>query len=128
MTSPSGTLERNALSFRLNEFVIDCRDPQKLAEFWAAALGYEVCESEPTMAAIEDAGGSCPSICFQRVAEEKLTKNRIHFDLDVDEGTLEAAVSRLLELGARRIDVGQRDDCSWAVMADPEGNEFCIVS
>jgi predicted enzyme related to lactoylglutathione lyase len=128
MASTAPAVERDEVSFRLNEFVIDCRDPQQLARFWNATLGYEVCEWDGDFAAIEDPDGSGPTICFQKVAEDKLSKNRIHFDLDVPEGTLEAAIARLVGLGARRVNVGQRDDCSWAVMADPEGNEFCVVA
>ena len=66
-----------------------------------------------------------PDILFLRVPEEKTSKNRIHIDLRPDDQALE--IDRAEALGARRVDVGQSDSASWVVMADPEGNEFCIL-
>ncbi len=115
------------LSFRLDQLVMDCADPELLAHFWAGVLHYEIAESGATTAAIEDPDGLHPSIWFQKVAEGKQAKNRVHFDLDVDEGALEFAVAELIALGARELDSGKGERC-WVVMADPEGNEFCVVS
>ena len=111
----------------LGEIVIDCAFPQRLATFWAEALDYEVTESDPDMAAIEDPRGGTPGICFQRVPEPKLSKNRVHFDLCVDEERFQETVDRLVALGAMQIDVGQGPDRVWIVLADPERNEFCLV-
>lgn len=128
MDAATDVVARRPVSFRFDELVIDCADPELLAGFWAAVLGYEIRECDEMMAGIEDPRGVHPSICFQKVADEKRAKNRVHFDLDVDEGTFEEAVSQLVALGAREIDVGQGEQRAWAVMADPEGNEFCVVA
>jgi hypothetical protein len=66
-----------------------------------------------------------PGLCFVPVPEGKTLKNRLHIDLDPDDR--DAEVERLLALGARRADVGQGDDVTWVVLADPEGNEFCVL-
>jgi hypothetical protein len=59
--------------------------------------------------------------------DRKATKNRLHLDLTADAGEREAEIERLLDLGARRVDIGQTGNESWTVLADPEGNEFCVV-
>ena len=128
MDTATDVLERKRLAFRLDQLVIDCADPELLSQFWAAVLHYEICDSDATTAAIEDPEGLHPSLWFQKVAEGKYAKNRIHFDLDVDEGALEAAVAELRTLGAHEIDLGQGEHHTWVVMADPEGNEFCVVA
>jgi hypothetical protein len=114
-------------AIRFYEIVIDCSDPLNLAPFWAQALSYEIDELEADVASIEHPTDDGPAICFQRVPESKQGKNRVHFDLNVDENDFEGAVDRLIALGARQVDVGQGADRSWVVLADPEGNEFCIV-
>ncbi|MCW2572081.1 MAG: glyoxalase [Frankiales bacterium] len=109
---------------------IDTTDPARLAEFWAAALGWRITESEPDEVAVEPPVGSreegvVPDLLFLRVPEEKAGKNRLHLDLrprDRDE-----EVRRLEELGARRVSVGQGPDATWVVLADPDGNEFCVL-
>jgi hypothetical protein len=115
------------LSLRLDEVVIDCRDPCLLARFWSEALAYEVTECDDDLASIEDPTGSGPGVFFQRVPEVKSAKNRVHFDLSVGGQELEAAVVQLISLGARRVDAGGEDLRWWVVLADPEGNEFCVV-
>ncbi len=67
-----------------------------------------------------------PDILFVKVTDRKTTKNRLHFDLRPEDQA--AQVHRLLDLGARRVDIGQGDDVSWVVLADPEGNEFCVLA
>jgi hypothetical protein len=124
----STNLKRPGSAIRFYEIVIDCSDPLSLAPFWAEALGYEIDELEADVASIEHPTDEGPAICFQRVPESKQGKNRVHFDLNVDENEFEGAVDRLLALGARQVDVGQGVDRSWVVLADLEGNEFCIVS
>jgi Glyoxalase-like domain len=87
--------------------------------------------SEPRRVAIEPPEGSAevdvaPDILFVKVPDSKTVKNRLHFDLrPLDQ---EAQVDRLIELGASRVDIGQPDDVTWVVMADPEGNEFCVLA
>jgi predicted enzyme related to lactoylglutathione lyase len=106
------------------DIVIDCAEPERLAEFWAAALGYRsVGFGEPYFLLLPTQR-TFPPVILQRVPEPKQSKARIHFDLRVSD--VEAEVRRLEGLGARRIDVGQGDDVAWVPMADPEGNEFCV--
>lgn len=73
-------------------------------------------------------GTAWPMIDVLGVPENKSVKNRLHFDLRADGTSTEAELQRLLDLGARRADVGQRSGVSWVVLADPEGNEFCLLS
>ena len=115
------------LALTVEELVVDSCHPQRLARFWSEVLGYELYEDEVEIASIEDPNGSGPAICFQKVPESKQVKNRVHLDLHVDEADLDQAVDRLLALGAMRIDAGENPEKSWVVLADPEGNEFCVV-
>ena len=102
----------------------DCADPKALSTFWAAALGTSVSGDygEFVMLAPPPAGG--PVLGFQRVPEERAGKNRLHLDLSPDDR--DGEVERLVNMGARRVDIGQGDH-SWVVLADPEGNEFCVL-
>jgi predicted enzyme related to lactoylglutathione lyase len=109
---------------------IDAADPQALATFWEAALGWRRTHDAPTEVALEPPehsvwDGVVPDLLFIRVPEAKAGKNRLH--LDLRPGDQAAEVARLESLGARRAAVGQPDDVSWVVMADPEGNEFCVL-
>jgi hypothetical protein len=106
------------------DIVIDCADPESLAGFWSAALGYRsVGFGEPYFLLLPTER-AFPPVILQRVPEPKAGKARIHFDLRVSD--VAAEVGRLEGLGARRIDVGQGDEVEWVPMADPEGNEFCV--
>jgi Glyoxalase-like domain len=117
------------MNLRIQCFNIDSRDPDSSARFWEEALGWRRTYSDANEVVLEPPAGSpedgvSPDLLFLRVSEEKLIKNRLHFDLrPVDQ---EVEVERLIALGARRVDVGQVD-VSWVVMADPEGNEFCVL-
>ncbi len=117
---------------RLVHLVVDAADPAGLARFWAAALGWEVALDEPDEIAIAPPGFSYPSpdavpLMFVPVADPKVVKNRVHLDLATQsDAGQRALVARLLELGARPVDIGQ-GDVPWAVLADPEGNEFCVL-
>lgn len=109
---------------------VDASDPAALASFWEQALGwrrtYDTHDEvvlEPPAGSPED--GVAPDLLFLRVPEAKSIKNRLHLDLRPDDQ--QAEVDRLLALGARRVDVGQGDDVTWVVLADPEGNEFCVL-
>ena len=102
-------------------------NPQRVAEFWGAVLGWPIVQSDDTGADIGPADGSGFRIEIGRVADEKMVKNRIHLDLRADGTSQDDEVDRLLGLGAKRIDVGQPTDATWVVLADPEGNEFCLL-
>jgi predicted enzyme related to lactoylglutathione lyase len=105
--------------------VVDCADPQKLADFWAQALDYRIMFSSEDEVALARDEHSFPGLIFVPVPEAKRVKNRIHIDLNPDDQAAE--VDRLLALGATRADVGQ-GDVRWVVLADPEGNEFCVLT
>lgn len=113
------------MASRLYNVTIDAHDPAALAEFWRQALNYRVAFSEPDEVGIEPPDDAPPALIFVLVPEEKTVKNRLHLDLAPDDQPAE--VERLLALGARRVDIGQ-GTMSWVVMADPEGNEFCVLT
>jgi predicted enzyme related to lactoylglutathione lyase len=113
------------VSSRFTELAVDCHDAPRLAEFWCAVLGWRVTETEPGL--VEIAGDEPgPTIVFAEVPEPKTVKNRIHIDVSPRDRDQDAEVQRILALGARRADVGQ-GDVKWVVLADPEGNEFCVL-
>jgi predicted enzyme related to lactoylglutathione lyase len=104
--------------------VIDCADPERLAPFWSAATGYSRTWSNDEFIVLSPGDRGGPLLLLQRVPETKVGKNRVHVDLGASD--LEAEVERLVGLGAVR---GQAHDLGfvrWNVMADPDGNEFCI--
>jgi predicted enzyme related to lactoylglutathione lyase len=107
---------------------IDCADPTALVRFWTAALGYTVADDDdPNEVLIAPKDGGGPRLLFLRVPEGKQVKNRLHLDLRPNgQDSQDDEVERLTGLGARRVDVGQ-GDVSWVVLADPEGNEFCVL-
>jgi hypothetical protein len=111
---------------RFTELVVDSANPERLAAFWMAALGWQ--PSGRYQGAVEVAGppGSGPSLTFVPVPEAKSVKNRLHIDVNPVGCDQEQEVERLIGLGARRIDIGQGEQ-SWVVLADPEGNEFCVL-
>jgi hypothetical protein len=129
------------------QVTFDCHEPERLAMFWAAALGYQKQEWDPaylqklldagldpselgSRAACFDPAGVGSRLYFQRVPESKTAKNRVHLDLNVGTQRIEEEIERLTALGAN---VLRRGDESmgefreiWAVLEDPEGNEFCL--
>lgn len=105
--------------------VIDCHDPETLAAFWCQVLGYQVVFRNEREVDIAAGRSSFPGLAFLRVPGRKDAKNRLHIDLNP--GDQQAEVQRLLALGATRTDISQ-GDAEWVVMADPEGNEFCILA
>jgi len=116
------------MAIRLYNITIDAQDHAALAEFWRQALGYHVSYAEPHETGIEspdDPTERCPALVFVPVPDAKVVKNRLHVDLAPDDQAAE--VERLLALGARRVDVGQ-GEAPWVVLADPEGNEFCVLT
>jgi predicted enzyme related to lactoylglutathione lyase len=107
--------------------VLDCRDPVTLASFWAAALGYQAQRPGGPYLTLTPPDGDAPVLLLQRVPEPKVGKNRMHLDLRVADLTGELA--RLEGLGARRLSPEPIVEAGWTwyVMADPEGNEFCVL-
>ena len=106
--------------------VLDCTDPERLAEFWAPALRYVTLGTAGAYVALFPDGRPGPKLLLQRVAEAKTVKNRMHFDIEVPD--IEAEADRLVALGATRVSRGpsREHGSTWLLMADPEGNEFCI--
>jgi hypothetical protein len=113
---------------RFTELVIDCRDPNRVAEFWAAVLGYDIIERGPDgEIEIGLRGSVAPTLLFAPVPEGKTVKNRIHIDVNPTDTDQDDELHRLIRLGARRVDVGQGNHVSWIVLADVEDNEFCLL-
>jgi predicted enzyme related to lactoylglutathione lyase len=106
--------------------VLDSRDPEALAPFWAAALGYKVVGVVENYVKLVPDGREGPQLLLQLVPEHKASKNRMHLDIKAPD--LEGLAARLEELGGTRLsaDAHVEHDCRWIVMADPEGNEFCL--
>ena len=118
------------MACRLSELVVDCRDPEALAAFWAAVLDYRVLSQEDGEVEIGPAagfGGAAPTLVFGRVPDPAPGKARLHIDLNATDRDQDAELERLLRLGARPADVGQTGDEGWHVLQDPEGNEFCLL-
>jgi predicted enzyme related to lactoylglutathione lyase len=115
---------------RLAWIQIDCRNPRLLAAFWSAVFGLEVDNilgEPPHYVGLAKMGSDSPYVSFQRVPEPKTVKNRLHFDIRVDD--VEHATTQIKALGGRRLPLEdfQEYGFRWRVMADPEGNEFCLV-
>jgi catechol 2,3-dioxygenase-like lactoylglutathione lyase family enzyme len=125
------------MASRLTEVIIDCEDLDRQVGFWSDALGYGRASSgdgwvalrppgsEPTDELLR-AGAPVPAVTLVAVPEPKSVKNRLHLDLTPVDRAQAEEVARLEALGARRADVGQ-GTTHWIVMADPEGNEFCVM-
>ncbi|HWS33007.1 MAG TPA: VOC family protein [Actinoplanes sp.] len=116
------------MTSRIAVIAIDALDPPRVAEFWMAVLGWQIVDEEGGVISIGPPDGVGPAIDVVRVPERKELKNRLHLDLRADGSSQDQEVERLLALGARHADVGQGPDVSWVVLADPEGNEFCVLS
>jgi predicted enzyme related to lactoylglutathione lyase len=114
------------MALRMYHIVIDAHDPGALARFWAAVLDHDVLFEDDDVAVVGSDGHTYPGMCFLRDPGSKTTKNRLHIDLDPDDR--DAEVERLIGIGAVRVDIGQGADVTWVVLADPEGNEFCVLS
>ena len=106
--------------------VLDCHDPEALAPFWAAALGYVSLGSVGSYVLLLPDGRPGPKLLLQRVPEDKAGKNRMHVDVEVPD--IEGLATRLEGMGAQRLrsDAVTEHGSQWILMADPEGNEFCI--
>ena len=115
---------------RLGWLQIDCHDPIRLAAFWGTVFGREIDDSfgaPPHYVVLATAGPDHPPIGFQHVPEPKTVKNRLHFDIRVDD--IEQATAQIEALGGQRLPLEDFHEYGfrWRVMADPEGNEFCLV-
>jgi len=118
------------MACRLSELVVDCHDPRALARFWCAVLGYTELGEEDGAIEIgpaEGFGGPAPTLVFSPTDEPKTGKLRLHLDVSPTDRDQDAELRRLLDLGAVRADVGQQGTEPWHVLADPEGNEFCLL-
>jgi len=113
---------------RLVSLCFDANDPLRLARFWAEALQWAIHDETQDLIDLVPADGTRFGIYFAPVPERKTGKNRIHLDLtttSIDDQT--ETVRRLIELGARKVDIGQGPEERHVVLADPEGNEFCVI-
>ncbi|WP_169950149.1 VOC family protein [Microbispora sp. H11081] len=119
------------MACRISELVLDCEDAERLAAFWCEVLGFEVIGREDGCVEIGPPGvgfgGLQPTIIFEPVPEPKRDKLRLHIDVNPTDRDQEAELERLLKLGAVPADVGQTGEEDWHVLADPEGNEFCLL-
>ena len=113
------------MALEWEQTLIDAADPVALGRWWAAALGWVVVNDAADEFEIRSDPDRLPAIMFEPVPEAKTQKNRLHLDFRPDDR--DAEVDRLLALGAVRVDIGQGEQ-SWVVLADPEGNEFCVLS
>ncbi|GAA3454256.1 MULTISPECIES: VOC family protein [Dactylosporangium] len=119
------------MTVRIRHITIDCADPYRLSLFWSAVTGYQEAPNDPNLPTHDQALILAPDgsagLLFIRVPEPKSVKNRVHFDVQPLDATRDEEVERVLALGASQVDDFRRPDgTGWVVVADPEGNEFCI--
>jgi catechol 2,3-dioxygenase-like lactoylglutathione lyase family enzyme len=116
---------------RFTQLVLDCADPGALATFWSELLGYRVTERKDDgperYVELTGPDGSGPTLFLLEVREGKTAKNRMHIDVTATDRDQDAEVERAIALGAVRVDIGQ-GELPWVVLADPEGNEFCVMA
>src|SRR5215467_3993640 len=119
------------MASRIGELVLGCRDPEVLARFWCEVLDYVVLDREEDgsveIGPREGFGGPQPTIFLSRADEPAPGKSRLHIDVNATDRDQDAELERLLALGARPADIGQTGQESWHVLADPEGNVFCLL-
>jgi catechol 2,3-dioxygenase-like lactoylglutathione lyase family enzyme len=120
------------MACRITELVLDAHDPDLLARFWCEVLGYaELDRTDDGDIEIGPPGtgfgGPQPTIVFNRTDEPKTAKLRLHIDVNSTDRDQDAELERLLAAGARPAEIGQTGNESWHVLADPEGNEFCLL-
>jgi predicted enzyme related to lactoylglutathione lyase len=118
------------MTIRFQAISVDAADPTSLGRWWAELLGWRMTYDSDEEVALEPPAGSpedgvAADLLFLKVPEAKGVKNRLHIDLRPDDQAAELA--RVEAMGAVRVDIGQGDDKPWVVLADPEGNEFCIL-
>jgi predicted enzyme related to lactoylglutathione lyase len=119
------------MTLSLHHVVIDAHDLPGLARFWSEVLGWRILSEREREVVIGADVDAAVGICLMPAGDTKSVKNRVHLDLnpcgDARPDEREAEIARILALGARRVDIGQTGDESWTVLADPEGNEFCVL-
>jgi hypothetical protein len=119
------------MACRFSELVVNSRDPEALAAFWAAVLDYRVLgrdeDGSVEIGPLEGFGGAAPTLVFGPVADPTEGPRRLHIDVNPTDRDQDAELQRLLDLGAVPADVGQTGEENWHVLADPEGNEFCLL-
>jgi hypothetical protein len=118
------------MACRISEVVLGCRDPGVLAPFWCEVLDFVVLDREKDCIEIGprvEFGGPQPTIILSRRDEPEKGKSRLHIDVNATDRDQDAELERLLKLGARPADIGQTGEEQWHVLADPEGNEFCLL-
>lgn len=113
------------MALEWEQVVIDAADPEGLARWWAELLDWVFVNDADDEYEIRPAPDRLPGLLFVPVADARTVKNRLHLDFRPDDR--DAEVERFVSRGARRVDVGQGES-SWVVLADPEGNEFCVLS
>ncbi|MFJ6718509.1 VOC family protein [Streptomyces sp. NPDC091259] len=113
------------MTLEWEQVVVHSTDPTALGQWWATALGWVVVHSSEDEFEIRPAPDRLPGLEFVRLDEAKKGKSRLHLDFRPDDQ--DAEVARLLAHGAQRVDIGQGDQ-PWVVLADPEGNEFCVLA
>ncbi|MEU8385082.1 VOC family protein [Streptosporangium sp. NPDC048865] len=119
------------MACRISELVIDSREPERLAAFWCEVLGYVVLDREDDgsveIGPEEGFGGLRPTLVFSPADAPRTGRLPLHIDVSPTDRDQAAELDRLLGIGARPADVGQTGEESWHVLADPEGNEFCLL-
>lgn len=113
------------MALRFAEICIDAHDPEALAAWWGRVLGWPHHTDSDGDVVLTPPSGQGPLMLFLAVPDDKVVKNRLHLDFTPDDQ--QAEVDRLIGLGARHVDIGQGEQ-AWVVLADPEGNEFCVLS
>jgi hypothetical protein len=119
------------MACRISELVLSCREPEVLARFWCEVLDFVVLDREKD-GSIEIGpragfGGPQPTIILSPTDQPERAKPRLHLDVNATDRDQDDELERLLALGARPADIGQTGEESWHVLADPEGNEFCLL-
>ena len=113
------------MALRFSEICIDAHDAEALGGWWARVLGWPQRTDSDGDVILTPPAGAGPTWLFTAVPDDKVVKNRVHLDFTPDDQ--QAEVDRVIGLGARRVDIGQGEQ-TWVVLADPEGNEFCILA
>jgi hypothetical protein len=120
------------MAANFTELVVDAHDPHALAAFWSSVLGWGIVPTDDPEDDLEEEveigppDGSFPTLLFVQAPDEKVVKNRLHIDVRPAGISQEEELARLLGLGAVEVDIGQGEQ-TWHVLADPEGNEFCLL-
>ena len=118
------------MACRITELVLDSADPDRLAAFWCEVLDYvELARAEDgvEIGPRSGFGGPQPTLVLSPSTEPKRQKLRLHLDVNPTDRDQDAELQRLLAAGARPVDIGPTGEASWHVLADPEGNEFCLL-